>query len=171
MQASLLLPPRERSRFILSTLKHLCHERRFRHQWRTADHLAILCHKWFTIPEPLQFNGNDLNNALLKDPTLKLDIKAEKLAPNQFGIYHDTYRPLDTKRKTQCYNLCDPGNECVISPSVGKWYDTVPKTFDEEIQALERASRNKEQRQFPADVIDLVSKAKTLVQERDTLEN
>jgi hypothetical protein len=51
----------------------------------------MLCHKWFTIPEPLQFNGNDLNNALQKDPALKLDIKAEKSAPNQFGIYHDTY--------------------------------------------------------------------------------
>jgi hypothetical protein len=54
---------------------------------------------------------------------------------------------------------------------VGKWYDTVLKTFDEEIQALERASQNKEQRQLPADVINLVSKTKALVQEKDKLEN
>jgi hypothetical protein len=45
------------------------------------------------IPEPLQFDGNDLNNALRKDPALKLDIGAEKSARYQFGIYHDTYRP------------------------------------------------------------------------------
>ena len=63
-----------------------------------ADHLATLCHKWFTIPEPLQFNGDDLNNALLKDPALKLDMKAEKLAPNQFGIYHDT---CDSEQQTK----------------------------------------------------------------------
>ena len=49
------------------------------------------------IPEPLQFNANDLNNALLKDPALKLDMQAEKSAPNQLGIYHDTYRPKETK--------------------------------------------------------------------------
>jgi hypothetical protein len=50
-----------------------------------------LCHKWFTITEPLQFTGNDLNSALLRDPVLKLDIAAEKSAPNHFGIYHDTW--------------------------------------------------------------------------------
>jgi hypothetical protein len=127
-------------------LKHLCREPRFRHQWRSADHLSTLCHKWFSIPEPLQFNGKDINDALRKDPALQLDIKAEKSIPNQFGIYHDIYRPMgptNTNRKTQCYYLCDPGNECVLNPPVGKkWYDTVPKTFDEEIQALERASQN-----------------------------
>jgi hypothetical protein len=99
MQASLFLPPRERSWFILSTLKHLCQEPRFQHQWRTADHLATLCHKWFTIPEPLKFDGNDLNNALLKDPAIKLDVKAENSAPNQFGIYHDTYWPMGAIRR------------------------------------------------------------------------
>ena len=93
MQPRLLIHPEERSRFILSTLKHLCHERRFRRQWRTAKHLATLCHKWFMIPEPLQFDGNDLHSALLKDPALKLDIDKEKSKSNQFGIYHDTYRP------------------------------------------------------------------------------
>jgi hypothetical protein len=114
---------------------------------------------------------------LLKDPALKLDMKAEKSVPNQFGIYHDTYRPRRddaNRRVAHCYYLCDPdGNKCVNSPPVGKWYDTVPQSFDEEIQALERASRNKEeQRQFPADVIDLVSKAKhALVHKRDKLED
>jgi hypothetical protein len=129
MQASLCPPPRERSQFILSTLKHLCREPRFRHQWRSADHLSTLCHKWFSIPEPLQFNGDDINDALRKDPALQLDIKAEKSIPNQFGIYHDIYRPMgptNTNRKTQCYYLCDPGNECVLNPPVGKWYDTIP---------------------------------------------
>jgi hypothetical protein len=43
------------------------------------------------IPEPLEFDGNDLNNFLQKDPALKLDILEEKSAPNQFGIYLDTY--------------------------------------------------------------------------------
>jgi hypothetical protein len=33
----------------------------------------------------------------------------------------------------------------VNSLSVGKWYDTVPQTFDHEIQALKCASQNKEQ--------------------------
>jgi hypothetical protein len=108
---------------------------------------------------------------VLRDPALKLDIEAEKSALNQFGIYHDTYR-RDGKGRTHCYYLCDPGNECVLNPPVGKkWYDTVPKTFDEEIQALERASRNQQQRELPVDVIDLVSKAKSLVRERDKLEN
>ena len=172
MQARLLLSPTERSRFIRNTLKHLCREPRFRHQWRPADHLATLCHNWFTIPEPLQFNGNDLNNALLKDPALKLDIDAEKSAPNQFGIYHNTYRPSDANRKIHFYYLCDPdGNGCVKSPPLGMaWYDTVPQLIDK-IQALECATRNKERRELPADVIDLVSKAKALVQERDKLEN
>jgi hypothetical protein len=120
------------------------------------------------IPDPLQFNANDLNNAVLRDPALKLDIRAEKSSPNQFGIYYDTYRPRDTNRKSQCYYLCDPdGNECVNSPPVGKaWYDTLPQMIDV-IQALERETRNKEQRKFPANVIDLVAKATALVQERE----
>jgi hypothetical protein len=128
MQARLLLSPTERSRFIRSTLKHLCREPRFRHQWRTAEHLATLCHKWFTIPEPLQFDGNDLNSALLKDTALKLDIDVEKSAPNQFGIYHNMYRPSVANRKMHLYYLCDPDRkECVNSPPVGKaWYDTIP---------------------------------------------
>jgi hypothetical protein len=42
--------------------------------------------------------------------------------------------------------------------------------FDQ-TQALEHATRNKEQRQFPTDVIDLVCKVKALVNERDKLEN
>ena len=175
MQTRLLVTAHERSRFVLSTLKHLCHEPQFQHKWRTADHLAMLCHKWFTIPEPLQFNGNDLNSALLRDPSLKLDIKAEKSAPNQFGIYHDTFRPKrndGNRQPSHCYYLCDPNaNECVINPPVGKkWYDTIPQVTDE-IQALGCATRNKEERQFPADVIDVVSKAKALVQERDKLDN
>ena len=98
---------------------------------------------------------------MLKDPALKLDMKAEKSAPNRYGIYHDTYRPKESKRRNHCYYLCDPdGNEHVNSPPVGKaWYNTIPEIADE-IQALERASRNKEQRQFPPDVIDLISIAK-----------
>ena len=68
--------------------------------------------------------------------------------------------------------MCDPDHkECVKSPPIGKaWYDTIPELIDE-IEALERASRNKEQRQLPADVVDLVSKADSLVHERDKLEN
>jgi hypothetical protein len=53
---------------------------------------------------------------------------------------------------------------------VGKtWYDTIPEMVDE-LQALKRACQNKEQREFPANVIDLVSKAKALVQESKKLE-
>jgi hypothetical protein len=163
MQSSIWLHPRERYRFIKSSVKCLCRETRFRHKWRTADHLVALCHQWYTIPEPLQFNANDLNNALLKDPALKLDMQAEKSAPNQFGIYHDTYRPKDTKRRNHCYYLCDPdGNDHVQSTSLGKaWFTTmnIPEIMDD-IRALGRATRHKEQRQFPPDVIDLVSIAK-----------
>ena len=146
MQASLLLPPRERSRFILSTLKHLCREPRFQHQWRPADHLAALCNKWFTIPEPLQFTGNDLNSALLRDPVLKLDIRAEKLTPNQFGIYHDTCRPMDTKKvfiATTCVTQMARN-----ASRVSQWEkhgNTLPQDFDEEIQAVECATRNQAQ--------------------------
>ena len=110
---------------------------------------------------------------MLKDPAMKLDIKAEKSAPNQFGIYHDTYWPTGAiRRRTHCYYLCDPdGNACVINPPVGKkWDDTIPDMVDE-IQALERASRNKGQRELPANVVDLVFKAKSLVQERNKLDN
>ena len=173
MQARLLLSPTERSRFILSTLKHLCRERRFRHQWRTANHLATLCHKWFTIPEPLQFDGNDLNNALLKDPALKLDMKAEKSVPNQFGIYHDTYRPRRddaNRRVAHCYYLCDPdGKECINSPPVGKvWYDTIPSIpeLQKECEALVRSTRTL--RELPHDAIDIVSRARYLAEERPT---
>ena len=176
-QASFLIHPGERSRFIRSTLKYLCRIPHFQHQWRTADHLATLCHKWFTIPEPLQFDGNNVNNVLQKDPALKLDILAEKSAPNQFVIYHDTYR--QTRRgsgRLHCYYLCDPdGNECFNHPPVGMaWYDTAVPQVDSEIQVLEHVTRlvNKEQRQFPVDVIDLVAKTNALTQERDNkLEN
>jgi len=173
MQAICLFHPGERSRFILSTLKHLCRERRFQHQWRHADHLASLCHAWYSIPEPLHFDGNDLKNALQKDPALTLDIKAEKSAPNQFGIYYDTYRARGATR-SHCYYLCDPGGkECVKSPPVGKpWFESVPQGFDDELQALERATRNQSQRQLPAEVIDLVAKANVLLlQQSDNLEN
>jgi hypothetical protein len=112
IQARLSLHPQERSRFILSTLKHLCREPRFLQQWRLADHLATFCHIWSTIPEPLKFNGKDLNNALRKDPALKLDIDAEKSARNQFGIYHDTYRPTRSGNgRLHCYFLCDPDHK------------------------------------------------------------
>jgi hypothetical protein len=50
------------------------------------------------------------------------------------------------------------------------WYDTVPQQVDSEIQVLERVTRlvNKEQRQVPVDVIDLVAnKANALTQEQD----
>ena len=113
-----------------------------------------------------------------KDPALKLDILAEKSAPNQFVIiYHDTYR--QTRRgngRLHCYYLCDPdGNECVNHPPVGMaWYDTAVPQVDSEIQVLEHVTRlvNKEQRQFPVDVIDLVAKTNALTQERDNkLEN
>jgi hypothetical protein len=135
--------------------------------------LATLCHVWFTIPEPLKFDGNDLNKALLRDPAFKLDIQVDKSAPNHFGIYHDTYRPDDANRSLHCYYLCNPDHkECVKSPPVGKaWYDTIPELIGE-IEALERASQSKEQRQFPTDVIELVSKAKdALVHKKDKLEN
>jgi hypothetical protein len=127
------------------------------------------------IPKLLQFDGNDINGALLKDPVMKLDIQADKLSSNHFGIYNDTYRPGDTNKKTQCYYLCDPnGKECVRSPPVGKaWYETLSSQMVlNEIQALERATRNKEQKQFPPDVIDLVAKANVLLlQQSDNLEN
>jgi len=103
---------------------------------------------------------------------LKLVFSAEKSAPNHLGIYHDTYRPDDASRSLHCYYLCDPDhNEYVKSPLIGKaCYDTIPELIDE-IEALERASRNKEQRQLPADVVDLVSKANALVHESDKLED
>jgi hypothetical protein len=52
-----------------------------------------------------------------------------------------------------------------------KWYDTI-EDISNEIQALGCATRAQQQeRQFPADVMDVVSKAKALVQERDKLDN
>jgi hypothetical protein len=79
---------------------------------------------------------------------------------------------MNTKKITHCYFLCDPGNECVINPPVGKkWYDTIPDMVDEIQEALERASRNQQQRELPVDAIDLVSKAKSLVREKDKLDN
>ena len=125
--------------------------------------LLALCHEWYTISEPLQFNANDdLKNALLKDLALKLDMQAIKSAPNQFWIYHDTYRPKDTKQRNHCYYSCDPdGNDHVQSTSLGKaWFTTIPEEMMDDIRALERATRHKEQRKFPPDVIDLVSVAK-----------
>ena len=54
------------------------------------------------IPEPLQFNADNHNNALLKDPALKLDMKAEKSTSHQFGNHHDTYRPKYTTQRNHC---------------------------------------------------------------------
>ena len=143
MQAKLSLFQKERSRFIRSTLKHLCREPRFRHQWRPADHLSTLCHMWFTIPEPLKFNGNDLNNALLRDPALKLVFSAKKSAPNHLGIYHDTYRPDNASRSLRCYYLCDlEHKQCVENPPIGKvWYDTIPEHKDLFIEKRARTKR------------------------------
>jgi hypothetical protein len=54
---------RERSRFIRSTLKRLFvnHASDTNGGLPPANHLATLWHIWFTIPDPLKFNGNDLN--------------------------------------------------------------------------------------------------------------
>ena len=98
---------------------------------------------------------------MLKDPALKLDIDKEKSKSNQFRIYHDMYQPRDAngrRKRTHCYYLCDPDSkECINSPPLGKvWYDTIPELIDE-IQALECASWNKEQRELPTDMIDIVS--------------
>ena len=88
---------------------------------------------------------------------MKLDIKAEKSALNQFGIYHDTYQPKGALRN-HCYYLCDPGNECVLNPSVGKWYDTIPSLpeLQKECDAIVCSTRTT-QRELPHDVIDIVS--------------
>jgi hypothetical protein len=121
------------------------------------------------IPEPLQFNGNDLNNALRKDPALKLDIEAEKSAPNQFGIYHDTYRPRrGGSRKTHCYYACEPGKEHVHAPPIGKWHDTIPSLpeLQKECEALARSTRTL--RELPHGVIDIVARARCLAEERPT---
>jgi hypothetical protein len=53
IQFRLWVLPEERSRFMLSTLNHLCREQHFRHRWRPVNHLATLCHEWLTIPKPL----------------------------------------------------------------------------------------------------------------------
>jgi hypothetical protein len=98
---------------------------------------------------------------------MKLDIKAEKSAPNQFGIYHDTYWPTGAiRRRTHCYYLCDPGIECVKSPPVGKWYDTIPSLLEleKECDAISRSTRTTP-RELPDDVIDIVSKARHLAEE------
>jgi hypothetical protein len=103
--------------------------------------------------EPLQFDGNDVNSALLKDPAFKLDIEADKSASNIFGIYHDTYRPKDaaSRRRSHCYNLCDPDHkECIKSPPVGiTWYDTIPELTGE-IEALRNVNlKTKNKDSFP----------------------
>ncbi len=96
-------------------------------------------------------------------------MKAEKLTSNQFGIYHDTYRPKDTKQRNHCYYSRDPdGNDQVNSPPIGKaWYNTFPR-LDDEIPALERATwNNKVQRQFPPGIIELVSNANQALQHKN----
>jgi hypothetical protein len=106
---------------------------------------CVICHP--DVLKPLYSPGcieASPDGRWTSSPILKLDIRAEKSAPNQFGIYYDTYRPRDTNRKTQCYYLFDPDHkECVKIPPLGKaWYDTIPE-FIIEIEALEHASRNK----------------------------
>ncbi len=66
-------------------------------------------------------------------------------------------------------NLCDPGgNEHVNSPSIGKaWHNTFPQLVDEIQQALERETRSKEQRQYPPDVLELVSNANQALQHKN----
>ena len=39
-------------------------------------------HLYYDIPEPLKFNGNDLNDELRRDKAMKKDIKQNHKLPN-----------------------------------------------------------------------------------------
>jgi hypothetical protein len=81
-QMRLCLQQRDKSRFILGTFRHFCRETRFQRKWRPTEHWTALMHLYYDIPMQLKFNGNDLNNALRKDPAMKNDIKRDQKLPN-----------------------------------------------------------------------------------------
>jgi hypothetical protein len=125
-------------------------------------------HLYYDIPMQLKFNGNDLNNALRKDPAMKNDIKRDQKLPNVYGIYHDHYKPVG--QNIHCYYACKPGEEYVHAPPTGnKWYDSIASIpeLQKECEAIARSTRKL--REFPHDVIDIVSRARHLEeQERPT---
>jgi hypothetical protein len=108
-------------------------------------------HLYYDIPESLRFNGNDLKDQLRKDPAMKIDIKRDQRIPNFHGIYHDQYRPKK-KQTVHCYYVCKPGEEHVIAPPTGKWFDSIPSIpeLQKECQAIARSTRTL--RELPHDV-------------------
>jgi hypothetical protein len=167
-QLRLSLQHADRSRFILSTFKHFCRVTRFQRKWRPAEHWTALMHLYYDIPEPLKFNGNDLSNVLRKDPVMQNEIKRDQNLPNLHGIYHDQYKP--GKWNTHCYYACKPGEEYVHAlPTGKKWYDTISSIpeLQKECDAISCSTRKL--REFPHDVIDIVSRVRHLVEnERPT---
>jgi hypothetical protein len=123
-QLRLYLQKTDRSRFIISTFKHFCRNTRFQHKWRPTEHWTALIHLYYDIPKALQFDGNDLKRELGKDPTMKFDIKRDHKLPNLHGIYYDKYKPAT--QTIHCYYACKPGEEHVIAPPMGKWFDSIP---------------------------------------------
>jgi hypothetical protein len=115
-----------------------------------------LIHVYYDIPKPLKFNGNDLKDELRKDPTMKMDIKRDRMLPNLHGIYHDQYRPCK-QQTVHCYYACKPGKEHVHAPPTEKWYDSIPSIpeLQKECEAIAHSTRML--RELPHDVIDIVS--------------
>jgi hypothetical protein len=81
-QLRLSLQHADRSWFILGTFKHFGCATHFQCKWHPAEHWMAQMHLWYDIPEPLKFNGNDLNDELRRDKAMKMDIKQNHKLPN-----------------------------------------------------------------------------------------
>jgi hypothetical protein len=81
-QMRLCLQQTDQFWFILGIYRHFCHETRFQRKWRPVEHLTALMHLYYDIPELLKFKGNDLNDELRRDKTMKMDIKQNHKLPN-----------------------------------------------------------------------------------------
>ena len=88
-----------RSWFILGTFKHFCCVTCFQCKWCPAEHWTALMHLYYDIPEPLKFNGNDLNDELRRDKTIKMDIKQNHKLPNLHMVLCTIPRPVQIQQE------------------------------------------------------------------------
>jgi hypothetical protein len=84
---------------ILGMFKHLCRVNRFQRKWRPAEHWTALIHLYYDIPEPLKFNGNDLNDELRRDKAMEMDIKQNHKLPNLHMVLSTIPRPVQIRQE------------------------------------------------------------------------
>ena len=96
---------------------------------------------------------------------MSVDTRRDHNLPNMHGIYHGQYKTGN--KNVHCYYACEPGQEYVYAPPQGKrWFDSIPSIpeLQKECEAIAPSTRTM-LREFPHDVIHIVSAARHLAAE------